>query len=107
MFTVGANRKRSNVARQGRSWAQCSADSRLLAVDSLSRAAAVSSMARSAAEAGRAGSAKPSIAGSPSDVTSGLSAWTRWNVGLSSRARLLESPTFHLVQALKIGRAHV
>src|SRR3989454_12756950 len=107
MLTVGVKRKRSRVARQDRSWAQCSADSRLLAVDSESREAAVSSMARSAAEAGRAASAKPSIAGSPSAVTRVLSAWTRWNVGLSSRARLLESPTFHLVQALKIGRAHV
>ena len=44
----------------------------------------------SAAVGGRAASAKPSMAGSPSAVTSVASACTRWKAGLSSRARLLE-----------------
>ena len=94
MLTVGVNRNRSSDSRQGRSCAQRSAESAFLAVASESRAAAASSIAFCAAEAGRAASAKPSMAGSPSAVTSVFSACTRWNAGLSRRARLLEWTSF-------------
>ena len=94
MFTVGVNRKRSSEARQGRSWAQRSAESRRLAVASSRRAAAVSSICFWAAVGGRMPTAKLSIAGSPSALTSVARACTRWNAGLSSRARLLEWTSF-------------
>ena len=95
MFTVGVKTKRSSDARQGRSCAQRSAESMRLAVASLeARGRRVEHARFSAAEAGRAASAKPSMAGSPSAVTSVASACTRWKAGLSRRARLLEWTSF-------------
>src|SRR5262245_12884124 len=94
MLTVGVNRNRSSDSRQGRSQAQRSVASERLAVASERRAAAASRIAFWAAVAGLAASAKLSIAGAPSAVTSVLRAWTRWKAGLSRRARLLECTSF-------------
>ena len=62
---------------------------------SSSRRAAAASSDRALGRRGRAdGLGEASIAGSPSALTSVASACTRWNAGLSSRARLLEWTSF-------------
>ena len=90
MFTVGVNMNRSSVARHGRSWDHRAAPVSDFAVLSLIFVAASSSISRSATVAALASRANPSIAGSPSALTSVASAWTRWNAGLSRRARFDE-----------------
>ncbi len=91
MFTVGRLHSRWSACSQSTSWIHRVAPRSSLAFASLIRFAARWTIWISAEEMGRAASAKPSMAGSaPSAVTSEASACTRWNGGLSSRARFAE-----------------